>query len=559
MNIEEIVNTYFKNKNGKLEAQRLNEKWIIEHCGNDIAEYFVKNNLLNSENLYNHLYNPNKFCQCGVNKRFKGFRDGYTNQCPKCSKISAVHMKSQGTLELELKDVTEYVKDVNGHYSSTKIKRLSKSVINKIIERTSYLNECKLAERLYHIEHNLYERSKCKLCGEEHQNFKFITGYFDYCKHKCSYKYNIKDRSNAQRKMFYSRYVEKYKSNSEYNIQIFSLDDYLNKKDCIIKYEHLKCGNQYDVNINYQGHLKCPKCYPIRSKKQYEVFEFLKDYKECKMNDRQLIKPQEIDILTENFGIEYDSLMFHSTGKSSLNMFNNSLENKNYHVNKTNSCEEKGIQLLRIFSTEWINKQDIWKSILLSKLGKTNKIFARKCSIKEISSEVSKKFLNDNHLQGGINSSIRLGLFYSDELVSVMIFGRTRRSKWAGENNFELLRFCSVLNHTVIGAGSKLLKYFERKYNPRLIVSYANRRWSTGNLYNKLGFEFVQNTVPNYFYFKGADGATLLSREQFQKHMLSKKLSIFDPNLTETENMYNNGYRKIYDAGNKVYIKKYKI
>lgn len=30
---------------------------------------------------------------------------------------------------------------------------------------------------------------------------------------------------------------------------------------------------------------------------------------------------------------------------------------------------------------------------------------------------------------------------------------------------------------------------------------YVNRGWSTGNLYEKLGFKFINNTAPNYFYF----------------------------------------------------------
>lgn len=114
---------------------------------------------------------------------------------------------------------------------------------------------------------------------------------------------------------------------------------------------------------------------------------------------------------------------------------------------------------------------------------------------------------------------------------------------------------CSKLNTTLIGGASKLLKYFEQTYNPESIISYANRRWSQGNVYEKLGFDKIRKTPTNYFYFKGTDSSNILSREQFQKHKLKNILEQFNPELTEIENMYNNGYRKIFDFGNLVYVK----
>jgi hypothetical protein len=54
----------------------------------------------------------------------------------------------------------------------------------------------------------------------------------------------------------------------------------------------------------------------------------------------------------------------------------------------------------------------------------------------------------------------------------------------------------------------------------------------------------------------------LESNEQYQKHKLKElvgtKLDTFKPNKTETANMFDNGYRKIYDCGNNVYIKTFK-
>jgi hypothetical protein len=277
------------------------------------------------------------------------------------------------------------------------------------------------------------------------------------------------------------------------------------------------------------------------------------------LNDRQFIKPLEIDILSHDykFGIEYNGLMFHSYGNSDYSMFNNhDKENKNRHLVKTNLVEEKGYQLFHIFENEWLCpiKQQIWKSVLNSKMNKTTRIYGRKTTIKEVDNKTKKKFLDNNHLQGFCNSSKDYGLYYNDdELVSLMTFGKTRFSK---EYQWELIRFCNKINTTVVGGASKLLKHFERANQPKSLVSYANRRWSEGGLYKAIGFEHTHNSTPNYFYFK-ENTMLLESRNKYQKHKLSKVLEDFNPNDTEVQNMFGNGYRRIWDSGNKVYFKEY--
>jgi hypothetical protein len=82
---------------------------------------------------------------------------------------------------------------------------------------------------------------------------------------------------------------------------------------------------------------------------------------------------------------------------------------------------------------------------------------------KEVSSKDSKDFLISNHIQGNVNSSIRLGLYLDDKLMSLMTFGNLRKSM--GENSksgcYELFRFCNKIDTTVIGGADKLLKYFD--------------------------------------------------------------------------------------------------
>ena len=301
---------------------------------------------------------------------------------------------------------------------------------------------------------------------------------------------------------------------------------------------------------------ECKKCYPSKKHKtQSLIYRYVNSLVSAKENVKNVIS-NELDIYCKkkNFAIEYNGLLPHSFGFSKISYYNNLQIDSTYHLRKTEEAESKNIQLFHIFENEFIdkNKRQIWFSVINSKLGLSEIIYARKCSVQEIHSSSAREFCSKNHLQGSCNSSIRIGLFYNKELVSVMTFRKHKKYSW------EIARFCSKLNLTVTGGASKLLKFFERKYNPESIISYANRRWSRGDLYERLGFEFIQNTNPNYFYFRPNENI-LFSREQFQKHKLKNKLELFDPELTETQNMFNSGFRKIYDSGNKKYVKRYHI
>ena len=218
---------------------------------------------------------------------------------------------------------------------------------------------------------------------------------------------------------------------------------------------------------------------------------------------------------------------------------------------KTKSASDNNILLFHIFENELLDdtKYNIWLSMINNKLGLSNKIYARKCIIKEIKSSESNLFIFNNHMQGIRNAEIKLGLFYDNELVSVMTFGKPLQNL---EYEYELIRFCNKLNTNVIGAASKLLKYFEKNYKPTSIISYANRRWSNGDLYKTLNFKCLGETEPNKFIISDKK---LYSRINFQKHKLKDKLKIYDDNLTADENIINNDYRIIWDSGNFIFGK----
>jgi hypothetical protein len=191
------------------------------------------------------------------------------------------------------------------------------------------------------------------------------------------------------------------------------------------------------------------------------------------------------------------------------------------------------------------------QSRILNILNKSpNKIFARKCTIKQIDTKTKTQFLKQNHLQGNVNTSINYGLIYENELVAVMTFGKRR---YDDKEGVELIRYATISNFNIIGGAGKLLSYYRKHHIGETIISYADKRWSLGNLYKQLGFTLIRESPPNYWYINIEDSFNRLSRQQYMKHMLKDKLEKFDESLTEVENMKNNGYKRIWDCGNYVF------
>ena len=121
-----------------------------------------------------------------------------------------------------------------------------------------------------------------------------------------------------------------------------------------------------------------------------------------------------------------------------------------------------------------------------------------------------------------------------------MTFGRSRFSK---KYEWEMLRFCVKTGYHIPGGAGKLLKHFERTYRPKSLVSYADRRWSQGGLYEKLGFTLDHASRPDYWYWNyKKSGFVLESRIKYQKHKLPKLLDKFDRSKTEIQNMNDNEY-----------------
>ena len=278
-----------------------------------------------------------------------------------------------------------------------------------------------------------------------------------------------------------------------------------------------------------------------------EILEFIKSLgvENISVDDASLLPDGDtLDIYLVDYKIAIECIV--------LDEHNELHKDKKYHLQKLNNCINAHIRLVDIFEDEWLNKKPIICSMIRNLLGKTpNKYYARKCHVKEVPTKVTREFFNTNHVQGYVNSTVNLGLYVNDDLVSLMTFGKPRLNmgrKTREEGTWELVRFANKVNTSVIGGASKLFKYFLKNYNPNVIISYSDKRWSEGKMYKILGFEFSHSSEPNYYYIIGKH------RENRFKYRKDRLIAAgFDGTKTEHQIMLDRNIYRIYDCGCRVW------
>lgn len=312
----------------------------------------------------------------------------------------------------------------------------------------------------------------------------------------------------------------------------------------IICPEHGEFQQKPYIHLDGSG---CQKCAMLFSNYEMELIDYISSIigeENIVRNDRTILNGNELDVYvpSKKVAFEFDGLYWHSEIKK---------PNKKYHLQKTMECEKQGIQLIHIFEDEWIYKKDICKSRIKNILGSSTRLYARKCEIVELTNKEANNFFTENHIQGNVAAKIIYGLKYNNEIVSAMSFGNLRKNlgQKSTDGSYELLRFSNKQNMTVVGGASKLFNHFVKQVNPCDIISYADRRWSMGNLYEQLNFKFSHESEPNYFYIIGNERK---NRFGFRKDILISKYGCL-PNDTEHNFCLNQGWYRIYDCGTKVY------
>lgn len=265
----------------------------------------------------------------------------------------------------------------------------------------------------------------------------------------------------------------------------------------------------------------------FESRAEQEIAQMLGEWGVQVYKTRHEIHPYEIDIYCPDYriGIEFNGNYWHSDLK----------KDKGYHLLKSQLAEEKGIFLYHIFEYEWCYKRNKIIAQLRNLFLKNKiRIFGRQCKIREVDSKEAQAFLELNHLQGKDKSSYRIGLYYKEELVSLMTFCKPRFNQ---NYDWELSRFCSKAGCNVVGGASKLFKAALRVCKGK-IISYSNVAKTRGALYGALGFTFLYNSAPSYVWGKGTNDI----KTRYQCQMKD-----------EDKQMREQGYFRIYDCGTKVW------
>ena len=548
----------FKNPDPSGKMSR--ESFLIKNYTDEynyIIDYCKKNNIDNisfKEKVYISINGLEKIptCICGNSVKFKNTSIGYFKYCSKKCVSSDIEIKKKK----EEKSILKY---------GTKTPAESKVIKDKIIKtnQNKYghnsamcLTEIQEKAKLTLLKnYNVENPNKSITINEKRLKSFKLSSYKESYKKTSMERYGFehpwmnKDIHSKTIERFYDDY--KFRINNKIDSNNFTFIGFEKKISTNLLFYCNKCNSNFKI-LTYQFYYRmnsgvsiCTNCFPISenaSITQIEMYNYIKEIydKEIILDAKNIINPYEIDIYLPDIkiGFEFNGLWWHSSKFKSVT----------YHLNKKETSEKNKIKLYTIWEDDWNIKRDICKSYILNKLGRSNKIMARKCQIKEIDYNTSKSFLNENHFQGDCKSSIRIGLFYNSELVSLMTFSKLRLPI-GGKNKdsvYELTRFCNKTFNNVTGGASKLLKYFVNKYNPIKIETYSDNLISDGDMYKKLGFHYTHTTNPGYWYVIDE------KREHRFNWRKSKLVKLGgDTNKKENEIMEEWGYYRVYNAGNK--------
>lgn len=223
--------------------------------------------------------------------------------------------------------------------------------------------------------------------------------------------------------------------------------------------------------------------------------------------------------IKDNLFLNLDGLYWHSSDK----------KDSDYHFNLRKSFEERGERIIQIHENEWYQKQSIVISMINTLTGGNKRIFARNCDIRNVSQKEARSFLENNHLMGFANASY-FGLFFEDKLVCIIGI------KINKDKSGDITRFCTILNHSVIGGFSKLFTFLKER--AKRWTYWVDMRYGTGAFLEQFGFKKIKEVQS----WKWTDFKTTFNRLFCRANMDLRKLS-------QAEYAKEMKLKKIFDAG----------
>ena len=326
----------------------------------------------------------------------------------------------------------------------------------------------------------------------------------------------------------------------------------------IICREH---GSFFQTPTNHlAGKIGCRKCVDKQSKGEDALFAFINGLTYAESRNRSILTGQkELDVYvpSKQIAVEYCGMYWHSLGSKE-----DTAKQKNRHYAKYKECQCLGIRLITLYEDEWKNHNYAVRRLLRNALGKSKgRLMARKCEIREVSTQDASVFYDRYHPQGGSGSGEHFALFWKNKMVACMRFtlGANDRGLAAVKRSWTLTRYATRI--TVAGAASKLFKAFLVKHRPDTVKSFSDNRFFDGGMYEKLGFVLETENIPDYAVWHQKLGVK--PKSHYQRRNLSKRLKevgsdvSFNPDTdhrSEAEITYLMGARRIYDCGKKRWV-----
>lgn len=535
------INNMNTPRESDLNSSNCTSRYISTHYP-EFYEYLMHNypeDLIWTEKLFWYYHNIQQYPSCpvcGSKVKFVNFKTGYRKFCSK----KCVNNSDNVKLKREETNIKKYGVSNPMHMESSKLKLKQTSLERYGVDNASKSDDVK--EKIKNTNLQKYGVSYYTQTQECKERIKAT----------CLERYGVEHNTQIQE--------VRDKMSERYNNKLYINDPrviYADKYNVICRCDDPHCNlcesKQFELprclhNSRYNhNQILCPIKNPIGvvGKNTYIerfVRDILDEYNvKYDTNVRNILNNKELDIYIpeKNVAIECNGCYWHS----------DIYKNNTYHYDKFNSCLQQGVQLLTIWEDFINTRPDIVKSIILSKLGIYDiRIYARKCDIKEVGSEEVRNFLNDNHLQGACQSKIKYGLYYNNELMSLMTFG-CRRIGMGGTKDasgYELLRFCNKRGVQVVGGASRLFKHFLKNNDKGDIISFSSNDISVGELYERLGFEKAGVSKSSYWY---VDSNTFIRYHRFKFRKSELVRMGYDKSLSEAQIMSQSNYLKIYDSG----------
>lgn len=260
----------------------------------------------------------------------------------------------------------------------------------------------------------------------------------------------------------------------------------------------------------------------------------------------QVKRGYRFDFQIENILLELNPWPFHNISWNPIPEVDPI--DKFYHLNKTSTARENGYRCIHIW--DWDDQEKIIKSLLPK-----TPVYARKCELQEVPKDICDQFLNKYHFQNTCKGqAIRYGLYYNNELIQVMTFGKPRYNK---NYDYELLRLCTKNNYKVLGGANKLFSYFIKNNPSASIISYCDNSKFLGDVYSSLGMKLKDSGKPSRHWYHPKLKIHITDnflRQRGFDQLFGDIFGVYGKGTSNEDLMKIHGFLDIYDCGQSSYI-----